>query len=260
VTNYKLKDYGTNPNAGRNNNAARTKGWGPGWPNCQSSKMGRAVSPSGAAVSVRREIVPLVEVLFLITAEEGYRVRKSDTGGYNCRPIAGTRIASNHSWGLAVDLNWSSNPYSLIFKSDIPPAVVHAWEAAGFYWGGRYRVRKDTMHFEYLGGPVDVARDLAVARKRLASLRGEVVIPPAPKPTPKPSTGRKLGSRTLKRGNKGADVAVLQRFLGIKDDGIFGAATEGAVKDYQRMRHIKADGIVGPKTVGPIVRIVYGGK
>lgn len=257
MTAYKLKDYGPNPHAGANNNAARTKGWGPGWPQCQASKMGRAVSPSGAAVTVRREIVPLIEVLFLITAEEDYRVRKSDTGGFNCRPIAGTRIASNHSWGLAVDINWTTNPYSLVFKSDIPPAVVHAWEEAGFYWGGRYRIRKDTMHFEYLGSPADVQKHIAIARKRLASLRGT---DEKPKPAPKPSTGRRLGSRTLKLGNKGADVAVLQRFLGIKDDGIFGPATEAAVKAYQRKRKIKADGIVGPKTYGPIVKIVYGGK
>lgn len=257
MTAYKLKDYGPNPHAGANRNNANKRGWGSGWPNCQSTKMGRAVSPSGAAVTVRREIVPLIEVLFLITAEEGYRVRKSDTGGFNCRPIAGTRIASNHSWGLAVDINWSTNPYSLVFKSDIPPAVVHAWEEAGFYWGGRYRIRKDTMHFEALFAPADVSKYLAIARKRLASLRGT---DEKPKPAPKPSTGRKLGSRTLKLGNKGADVAVLQRFLGIKDDGIFGPATEAAVKAYQRKRHITADGIAGKVTLGPVVKIVYGGK
>lgn len=254
MTNYAAKDYGPNPHAGKNNNAGRAK-WGGGWPNCSGAKA-VAVSPSGARVTTRKELAPLVEVLFLITAEEGYRVRKSDTGGFNCRPIAGTRIPSNHSYGIAVDMNWTTNPYSLRFKSDIPPAVVHAWEEAGFYWGGRYRVRKDTMHFEYLGGPKDVARDLAIARKRLASLRGPADPPKTPV-TPKP--GRKLGSRTLQRGNRGEDVAVLQRFLGgLKDDGIFGITTEEAVKAYQRKRKIKADGIVGPKTYGPIVRIVYG--
>jgi peptidoglycan hydrolase-like protein with peptidoglycan-binding domain len=261
VTNYAAKDYGSNPHAGKNNNAGRAK-WGGGWPNCSGAKA-VAVSPSGARVTVRKQLVELVETLFEITHLEGYKVRKSDTGGFNCRPIAGTRTPSNHSYGIAVDINWSSNPYSLRFKSDIPPAVVNAWETAGFYWGGRYRVRKDTMHFEYLGGPGDVQKHLAIACKRLASLKGEPTPkPPAPKPptTPKPSTGRKLGSRTLKRGNTGADVAVLQRFLGIKDDGIFGPATEATVKAYQRKRHITADGIAGKVTLGPIVKIVYGGK
>ncbi len=254
MTNYKLKDYGTNPNAGKNNNAGRKK-WGGGWPNCSGAKA-VVTGPSGAKVTVRKQLAPLISVLLEIDHEIGYALRKADTGGFACRPIAGTRIPSNHSFGIAVDKNWTTNPYSLKFKSDIPPASVYAWEHAGFYWGGRYRIRKDTMHFEYLGGPNDVAKDLEWAKAHLASLKGTPA--PASKPTPKPSAGRKLGSRTLKRGNKGADVAVLQRFLGIKDDGIFGAETEVAVKDYQRMRHIKADGIVGPKTVGPIVKIVYG--
>ncbi len=79
------------------------------------------------------------------------------------------------------------------------------------------------------------------------------IVPPPP---PKPAAGRKLGSRTLKRGNTGADVAVLQRFLpGLKDDGIFGAKTEAAVKAYQRMRRIKATGVADKeKTLPPIVK------
>lgn len=256
---YALKEYGPNPHAGTNNNAARTKGWGPGWPNCQSSKMARAKAPGGAAAQVRKEIVALVETLFEITELEGYKLKAASTGGYNCRAIAGTRTASNHSWGLAVDLNWNDNPYSLIFKSDIPPAVVHAWEQAGFYWGGRYRVRKDAMHFEYLGSPSNVARDLKIAKARLASLRGPVK-PPTPKPpvvtppAPKPAAGRKPGSRTIARGNTGADVRVLQRFLGIKDDGVFGAQTDRAVRSYQVMRKVKQTGIVDAKLWAPILK------
>lgn len=255
---YALKEYGPNPHAGTNNNAARTKGWGPGWPNCQSSKMARAKAPGGAAAQVRKEIVALVETLFAITELEGYKLKAASTGGYNCRAIAGTRTASNHSWGLAVDLNWNDNPYSLIFKSDIPPAVVNAWEQAGFYWGGRYRVRKDAMHFEYLGSPSNVARDLKIAKARLASLKSTVPTPKPPvvatPPAPKPAAGRKLGSRTLKVGNTGADVAVLQRFLGVEDDGRFGPITEKAVRRYQAMRKMKQTGIADKATVGPIVK------
>lgn len=63
------------------------------------------------------------------------------------------------------------------------------------------------------------------------------------------STGKsKIGTRTLKLGMKGLDVAFLQRWLGIDDDGIFGPATEIKVKSYQRMRGITADGVVGPAT------------
>jgi hypothetical protein len=79
---------------------------------------------------------------------------------------------------------------------------------------------------------------------------------PAPKPPtpPKPAAGKKLGSRTLKRGSKGADVGVLQRFLGIKDDGVFGPLTQEAVERYQAMRHLKKTGIADAQTLGPIVK------
>jgi peptidoglycan hydrolase-like protein with peptidoglycan-binding domain len=58
----------------------------------------------------------------------------------------------------------------------------------------------------------------------------------------------KIGSRTLTKGMTGADIAYLQRWLGVDDDGVFGPATEAKVKAYQRMRGITADGIVGPAT------------
>lgn len=260
MTNYSKSEYGKNPWAGTSNNAGRAK-WGGGWPNCSGAKT-TVTGPSGAKVTARKELAPLVSVLLQITHEEGYVLRKADTGGFACRPIAVTRIASNHSYAIAFDLNWTENPYSLIFKSKIPPAVVHAWEEAGFYWGGRYSVRKDTMHFEAVIGPSEVPKYLKIAKARLASLKGPVTPTPKPPvvtpPAPKPAAGRKLGSRTLKVGNTGADVAVLQRFLGIEDDGRFGPITEEAVKRYQRIRHIKADGIAGKVTVGPIVKIVYG--
>ena len=37
----------------------------------------------------------------------------------------------------------------------------------------------------------------------------------------------------LKNGSTGEKVKELQRFLGLKDDGIFGPATETAVKSWQ---------------------------
>ena len=52
----------------------------------------------------------------------------------------------------------------------------------------------------------------------------------------------------LKKGSKGENVKILQRFLKLKDDGDFGAKTESAVKDWQSKNGLTADGIVGTKT------------
>lgn len=59
--------------------------------------------------------------------------------------------------------------------------------------------------------------------------------------------------RNLKYGQVGADVAELQRRLSAKGhkltaDGIFGKATEQAVKDFQAAAGLVVDGIAGAKT------------
>ncbi len=53
---------------------------------------------------------------------------------------------------------------------------------------------------------------------------------------------------TLRQGSRGEDVKCMQKILGIKDDGVFGAQTKGAVMSFQRKNNLTADGIVGPKT------------
>lgn len=53
---------------------------------------------------------------------------------------------------------------------------------------------------------------------------------------------------TIKKGSKGESVKVLQKYLGITQDGVFGANTEAAVKKFQSKNGLTADGIVGEKT------------
>ena len=73
-------------------------------------------------------------------------------GTFNARNIAGTDRPSAHSYGIAIDLNdamsdywrWEKNGW----KNRIPQAIVDAFEAEGFIWGGRW-YHFDTMHFEY---------------------------------------------------------------------------------------------------------------
>lgn len=62
------------------------------------------------------------------------------------------------------------------------------------------------------------------------------------------NTNKTVNKPTLRRGASGKAVGELQRLLGIKDDKIFGYATETAVKVFQKQRGLVVDGCVGQKT------------
>ena len=136
--------------------------WGSGWPNCQGGRQVR-VTAGGVSVNVRAEIAPLVAYALDATRNTGYVLKQEQTGAYVCRPIGGTRIASNHSWGLAVDLNWQENPFTTNPNAPrtITPAVVAIWKSVGFSWGGDWAGKKDFMHMEFNGSPADAARRAA---------------------------------------------------------------------------------------------------
>ena len=78
---------------------------------------------------------------------------------------------------------------------------------------------------------------------------------PAPEPAPKPS-GKIEGLPVVKSGSKGDAAKIVQGALIAKGypcgssgiDGIFGAASVAALKNYQKAMKLTADGIVGPAT------------
>jgi len=74
-------------------------------------------------------------------------------GTFEWRPIANTNRLSAHSYGIAIDIVVSKSNYwewekPFAWKNQIPQAIVDAFEAEGFAWGGRW-YHYDTMHFEY---------------------------------------------------------------------------------------------------------------
>jgi metallo-beta-lactamase class B len=78
------------------------------------------------------------------------------SGTYVVRNIAGTNRPSSHSYGVSVDLDasrthywrWQKPSTPLQWHNTVPQAIVDAFEAEGFIWGGRW-YHYDTMHFEY---------------------------------------------------------------------------------------------------------------
>jgi hypothetical protein len=75
-------------------------------------------------------------------------------GTFSYRRVAGTERLSPHAFGTAVDLNpkrteyWRNDAKGAPWRNRVPQALVDAFEAEGFIWGGRWR-HFDTMHFEY---------------------------------------------------------------------------------------------------------------
>ena len=219
--------------------SAASRGWGPGWPSDNGSKM-TTVRAAGIAVSVRSELAPLIDWLLNQTAAQGYGLRHGECWGFANRAIRGTDRPSNHSWGLAVDLNAPANPMSAQLVTDMPPSMVELWKSKQFRWGGDYRGRKDAMHYEFMGTPDDA--------RRLAAEVGTGGGGAPPAPSAQPAAGP-----LLKRGAKGPDVRRLQERLRahgatVAADGDFGPATEQAVRQFQQHKGLGVDGKVGPQT------------
>lgn len=95
----------------------------------------------GAVASVKR-----IEARWLAKGgNSAYRIRREDTGAYNCRRTTSGRSMSKHSWGCAIDFNWSTNGYGAS-NHDIPDWFVQLFADEGWGWGGNWRGTKDWMH------------------------------------------------------------------------------------------------------------------
>jgi hypothetical protein len=117
------------------------------------------------------EELSLVEARILREAQTDSKLREwirsiETLSGWNWRSIANTQSRSFHAYGTAVDIlpsprrgletywlwtaqnnpQWWAVPYAK--RLHPPEKVIHAFEAYGFIWGGKW-LFYDTMHFEY---------------------------------------------------------------------------------------------------------------
>jgi len=112
----------------------------------------RRVPVLGVVTCHRAVIAPLRAALAELSRRGLARfVDPGDYAGcYAPRRIQPRGQLSLHAWGLALDLNASSNPFG--GRSRQHPRLVRIMERHGFTWGGRWPTRPDPMHFELRGG------------------------------------------------------------------------------------------------------------
>lgn len=178
---------------------AGARGWGAGWPDCDRSgwrslailsMRGRLIKVPSHRIrpgqggfsfeedvefpgSVREEIHELVSLLLQVSERRAYiNLQPGWCWGGGCRAIKRpdgtfTDTPSNHSWGLALDINAPENVFGGSTHT-IPDAMARLWNTYGFRWGGDYPNNKDWMHFEFMGTPKDARAMTETARAELA--------------------------------------------------------------------------------------------
>ncbi|UPK67232.1 N-acetylmuramoyl-L-alanine amidase [Chitinophaga filiformis] len=85
-------------------------------------------------------------------------------------------------------------------------------------------------------------------RKRVADILNGIAPDPVLIPDEEQPHDGTPGRKTIRRGDKGELVKIIQGKLNLQQDGIFGAKTEAAVRQFQREHNLVPDGIVGPKS------------
>jgi peptidoglycan L-alanyl-D-glutamate endopeptidase CwlK len=90
-------------------------------------------------------------------------MKDNNTSAFNYRVIKGTDRLSNHSFGLAIDVNPLLNPYvkknsvepeGAVYNPTIPGTItensqiVKIFKSYGWHWGGDWKKGKDYQHFE----------------------------------------------------------------------------------------------------------------
>lgn len=140
-----------------------------------------AVTFFGVTVSIHRRIAPALSCV-----ETAIRERCS-AEPYQPYVLSGLRRRntylngeiSNHVYGIALDVDPTRNPCcgcvgewrtsercqnekTKFQRMDMPRCWVSEFERFGFYWLGHEKI-EDTMHFEFLADPSQIARQAALA-------------------------------------------------------------------------------------------------
>ena len=139
-------------------------------------------------VIVHRDVAPRMLSLLRRLYADGFPIRRmvpvdayggsdfrsieaDNTSAFNCRFVDGTTRYSEHAYGRAIDVNPIENPYvtrggttshpasrAYLRRTPFRPgmategrALVRAFDAIGWGWGGRWSGAKDYQHFSASG-------------------------------------------------------------------------------------------------------------
>ncbi len=125
------------------------KGWESKW----MTKITHLPGLPGKRLYCNAELVaPLLNALvtWQATCPE-YQIRSLGCFAPRYKRTNGAEL-SVHTYGLAIDINASTNPLNKKLITDMPPAFVKAFRDNGFVWGGLFKGTKDPMHFQLVTG------------------------------------------------------------------------------------------------------------
>ena len=102
------------------------------------------------SVTVNKKVVSVLQGIDTSWKNKGgdgfYKI--NSVSGYNCKKVTNKPgYWSAHAFGLAIDINPSTNPYGQTLITNMPSAFVSIFTSAGWGWGGAWKSVKDAMHF-----------------------------------------------------------------------------------------------------------------
>jgi predicted chitinase len=169
---------------------------------CAESRM--VIVPFGPdRIRVAPPTAPAWAALAAVLDHHDYAIRTSDTDSFNCRPNKSGGGKSLHAFGIALDVNWTTNPYRdhpgerTVRWSQNPAQAARSEDVRVgradtdftealiddvrriatregkrvFEWGGSWRTLKDCMHFEIDLSPAELAAGIDPATMVSAAAR-----------------------------------------------------------------------------------------
>ena len=135
------------------------------------SKEETSVDFAGASIQVNKRVASIIQKIGAqIKRDDPNYIKSGQTGAFRTSVGASTSNIpySMHQLGLAVDVNYTDNPYLGNNGSILQhPKVIKAFEDNGWFWGGNWGAGgRDQMHFQLEktngvgvgGGPSDPAK------------------------------------------------------------------------------------------------------